>query len=81
MATAGSVRQHLGGEIVSLADYRRRYALYKSDPDLQAAHAIAPWEVRAVMMAWMAVRTPSTCNDSATSPNHSKLTMSIIGEG
>ncbi len=44
-ATAGLVRQHLGGEIVSLADYRRRYAQYKSDPDLQAAHAIAPWLV------------------------------------
>ncbi|MFE0632786.1 alkaline phosphatase D family protein [Streptomyces sp. NPDC058864] len=44
-ATAGAVRQHLGGEIVSLADYRRRHALYRSDPDLQAAHAIAPWLV------------------------------------
>jgi alkaline phosphatase D len=43
---AGSgVRQHLGAEIVSLADYRRRYAQYKSDPDLQAAHAAAPWLV------------------------------------
>ena len=30
---------------MSLADYRRRYALYKSDPDLQAAHAAAPWLV------------------------------------
>ncbi len=44
-ATSGAVRQHLGSEIVSLADYRRRYALYRSDPDLQAAHAIAPWLV------------------------------------
>ncbi|MEO3773288.1 alkaline phosphatase D family protein [Micromonospora sp. B9E7] len=40
-----AVRQHFGAEIVSLADYRRRYALYKSDPDLQAAHAAAPWLV------------------------------------
>ncbi|MET7864681.1 alkaline phosphatase D family protein [Micromonospora taraxaci] len=40
-----AVRQHVGAEIVSLADYRRRYALYKSDPDLQAAHAAAPWLV------------------------------------
>ncbi|MCC8243031.1 alkaline phosphatase D family protein [Saccharothrix luteola] len=39
------VRQHLGGEIVSLADYRRRYAQYKTDADLQAAHAAAPWLV------------------------------------
>lgn len=30
-------------EIVSLADYRLRHAQYKSDPDLQSAHAIAPW--------------------------------------
>jgi alkaline phosphatase D len=43
--TAGSVRAHAGGEIVSLADYRLRYAQYKSDPDLQAAHAAAPWLV------------------------------------
>src|SRR4029453_13895463 len=43
--TAGSVREHAGAEIVSLADYRRRYAQYKSDPDLQAAHAAAPWLV------------------------------------
>ncbi|WP_410812109.1 alkaline phosphatase D family protein [Micromonospora sp. 067-2] len=42
---ASGVRQHVGAEIVSLADYRRRYALYKSDPDLQAAHAAAPWLV------------------------------------
>ncbi len=32
-------------EIVSLADYRARHALYKADPDLQAAHARAPWIV------------------------------------
>ncbi len=30
-------------DIVTLADYRTRHALYKSDPDLQAAHARAPW--------------------------------------
>jgi alkaline phosphatase D len=30
-------------EIVTLADYRARHAQYKSDPDLQAAHAAAPW--------------------------------------
>ncbi len=32
-------------EILSLADYRRRHALYKTDPALQAAHARAPWIV------------------------------------
>jgi alkaline phosphatase D len=39
------VRRHLGAEILTLADYRRRYAQYKTDPDLQAAHAAAPWLV------------------------------------
>jgi alkaline phosphatase D len=29
-------------EIVSLADYRLRYASYRADPDLQAIHAAAP---------------------------------------
>ncbi len=30
-------------EIVTLDDYRTRHAQYKTDPDLQAAHAAAPW--------------------------------------
>jgi alkaline phosphatase D len=30
-------------EIVSLDDYRTRYGLYRSDPDLQAAHAAHPF--------------------------------------
>lgn len=34
-----AVRQHVGNEIYSLDDYRRRYAQYKTDPALQAAHA------------------------------------------
>lgn len=39
------MRRHLGGEVYSVDDYRRRYAQYKSDPNLQAAHAAAPWFV------------------------------------
>jgi alkaline phosphatase D len=39
------VRAHEGPEIHTLADYRARYQTYKSDPDLQAAHAAAPWIV------------------------------------
>jgi alkaline phosphatase D len=39
------VRRHTSPEITTLADYRRRYALYKADTDLQAAHAAAPWVV------------------------------------
>jgi len=38
-------RRHNGPEIESLDDYRNRYALYRSDPDLQAAHAAFPWIV------------------------------------
>jgi alkaline phosphatase D len=38
-------RRHLGEEIISLDDYRRRYAQYKMDPDLQASHAAAAWFV------------------------------------
>ncbi|WKN42077.1 alkaline phosphatase D family protein [Tunicatimonas pelagia] len=30
-------------EIVTLEDYRARYALYRADPELQAAHASHPW--------------------------------------
>jgi alkaline phosphatase D len=44
-ATPTAIRSHAGDETVSLADYRRRYAQYKTDPDLQAAHAAAPWLV------------------------------------
>lgn len=32
-------------DCVSLDDYRRRHAQYKTDPQLQAAHARAPWIV------------------------------------
>ena len=43
--TDGRVRQHNGDEIYSLVDYRNRYGLYKSDPDLIAAHRSAPFIV------------------------------------
>ncbi|WP_433337262.1 alkaline phosphatase D family protein [Spirillospora sp. CA-294931] len=39
------IRRHVGGKCASLADYRLRHAQYKTDPDLQAAHAAAPWAV------------------------------------
>lgn len=38
-------RRHAGDETVSLAGYRLRHAQYKTDPDLQTAHAVAPWLV------------------------------------
>ena len=41
------VRKHNAAEAVTLDDYRARHALYKSDPDLQSAHAACPW-----LLAW-----------------------------
>ncbi|TNY34882.1 alkaline phosphatase [Thermomonospora catenispora] len=32
-------------ETLTLADYRMRHALYKTDPDLQALHAAYPWMI------------------------------------
>ncbi|MYV55973.1 alkaline phosphatase D family protein [Streptomyces sp. SID3212] len=43
---ASAVRRHEGtGEPVDLVGYRNRYAQYKTDPDLRAMHAAAPWIV------------------------------------
>lgn len=39
------VRTHDQPECRTLDDYRLRYALYKSDPSLQEAHASCPWMV------------------------------------
>ncbi|MFY9137127.1 alkaline phosphatase D family protein [Zwartia sp.] len=39
------VRPTTGGWVLSLDDYRDRYALHKSDPHLQAMHAACPWIV------------------------------------
>ena len=38
-------RQHDGPEPMTLAAYRNRHAIYKSDPHLQASHAMCPWLV------------------------------------
>ncbi|RZS37092.1 alkaline phosphatase D [Herbihabitans rhizosphaerae] len=45
--TAGDkdVRKVLGPETTALAGYRQRHGQYKTDVDLQAAHAVAPWLV------------------------------------
>ncbi len=39
------VRHHGTGRPTTLPEFRNRYALYKSDGDLQAAHAAHPWIV------------------------------------
>ncbi len=44
--SSSSLRQHAPTyEVTTLADYRVRHAQYKTDPNLQAAHAAAPWIV------------------------------------
>ena len=43
--TKGRPRQHNSGEIESLGDYRNRYALYRTDPDLRRVHERFPWIV------------------------------------
>jgi alkaline phosphatase D len=39
------VRRHGSGRPTTIGEFRNRYALYKSDADLQAAHAAHPWIV------------------------------------
>jgi alkaline phosphatase D len=41
----GKIRRHGGPEPTTVTGYRNRYALYKSDPELQLAHASFPWLV------------------------------------
>jgi alkaline phosphatase D len=43
--SAPTIREHESGEVITLDQYRGRYALYKTDPHLQAAHRLAPWIV------------------------------------
>ncbi len=45
VAPGGNVRDHRGPETTTLAGYRQRLAQYRTDRDLQAAHAVAPWLV------------------------------------
>lgn len=42
---AGDVRSHGLAPATTLAEFRRFYAAYKADADLQAAHAALPWIV------------------------------------
>ncbi len=44
-ASRPRVRAHQGSELASIGDYRNRYALYRTDEDLQNAHAACPWIV------------------------------------
>ena len=42
---SGIIREHEAGEVFTLDQYRARYAVYRSDADLQASHAACPWVV------------------------------------
>ncbi len=44
-ARDNAVRRHWRYEVRSVEQYRERYAQYKQDPMLQAAHAMCPWLV------------------------------------
>ena len=43
--TKHPVRRIAQGWVTTLEDYRKRYAIYRQDPDLQAMHAACPWVV------------------------------------
>jgi alkaline phosphatase D len=43
LSPPSAVRNHEGGTVRTLEQYRARYAQYKSDASLQAAHAAMPW--------------------------------------
>ena len=61
----GPARMHTGGVPKTLDEYRARHAQYKSDADLQAAHAAHPW-----VLTW---DDHEVCNDYASDqdPAHS----------
>src|SRR5207244_8996096 len=44
-AAPNAVRAPSGGWVITLDDYRQRYALHKAEPELQAMHAACPWLV------------------------------------
>ncbi|WP_321163999.1 alkaline phosphatase D family protein [Sphingomonas sp. Root710] len=56
------VRDHAGSDCYTIGDYRRRYAQYKMDPDLQRAHLAAPWfttfDDHEVVDNWTAATSP-----------------------
>lgn len=45
VVSSAGLREHTTPEVTDLAGYRQRYALYKSDPALQAHHETRPWVV------------------------------------
>jgi alkaline phosphatase D len=68
-------RQHEPAhDILGLVDYRTRYAQYRRDPDLQAAHARAPW-----ICVW---DDHEVCNDTwkGGAENHHEKTQGAFAD-
>jgi alkaline phosphatase D len=61
-------------DLLTLTDYRTRYAQYRRDPDLQAAHARAPW-----ICVW---DDHEVCNDSwkGGGENHHEKTQGAFDD-
>lgn len=66
----GNLRLTQGEETVSLADYRQRFATYRTDPDLQAAHAAAPW-----LVTWDDHETENNYADEISENNEARETF------
>jgi len=64
-----AVRPAIAEPAITLEDYRALYGLYKGDPHLQAAHAVAPWVItwddHEVSNNYVG-ETPSADSESAT---------------
>jgi alkaline phosphatase D len=64
-AASGPLRPHApAAEIVSLDDYRIRHGQYKTDLDLQAAHAALPW-----LVTWDDHEVENNYADEEADPN------------
>lgn len=73
----------LESEPANIADYRVLYAAYKSDPKLQAAHAIAPWMVTGddhEVENNYADETPEDAENTATFPERRKAAYQAMWE-
>jgi alkaline phosphatase D len=71
-ADTSKLRRHTGGVLKSLADYRIRHSLYKTDKDLQAMHARCPW-----MVTW---DDHEVANDYANDAFYERVTVGLLKE-
>ncbi|MFE5854137.1 alkaline phosphatase D family protein [Streptomyces sp. NPDC056500] len=69
--TGGPLPAHFDRETLTLEDYRLRYGLYKSDPDLKAAHAAHPF-----VLTWDDHETEN--NYAGDQPGHTQPTEEFL---